>query len=233
VRIELPDGTPAELAVPDGPPRRGVALAPDIGGLRPLFDDLCARLAATHGWAVCAPEPFPGREALALEERLATPFVDARSTGALTAAADHLSSTGRRAGRRPRLLPGRHGGVQGGGTGRFDRAVSFYGMIREPDEWSSPGNVEPLDALASTTACPTLAIVGGRDRWTPADDVAALRAVGDHVEVVVFPEAEHGFVHDPARPAHRPDDAARRGRAWPRSSPERCYRERRASCSDR
>ena len=55
MRIDLPSGTPAELALPDGTPRRGVAMAPDMGGLRPLFDDLCARLAADHGWAVCSP----------------------------------------------------------------------------------------------------------------------------------------------------------------------------------
>ena len=61
MRIELPSGTAAELAMPESEPTRGLALAPDIMGLRPLFDDLCARLAADHGWAVCAPEPFPGR----------------------------------------------------------------------------------------------------------------------------------------------------------------------------
>ena len=62
MRITLPSSTPAELAIPDGRPRRGVVLAPDIMGLRPLFDEMCARLAAEHGWAVCAPEPFPEGE---------------------------------------------------------------------------------------------------------------------------------------------------------------------------
>ena len=41
---------------------------------------------------------------------------------------------------------------------------------------------------------------------TPPGDVDALEAVG--VIVARYPEAEHGFVHDPARPAHRPDDGA-------------------------
>ena len=45
MRIELPSGTPAELARPEGDASRGLVLVPDIGGLRPLFDDLCARLA--------------------------------------------------------------------------------------------------------------------------------------------------------------------------------------------
>jgi carboxymethylenebutenolidase len=67
--------------------------------------------------------------------------------------------------------------------------------------------------LARPDACPTLAILGGRDQWTPPDDIDKLRAL-PNVEVVVYPEAEHGFAHDPDRPAHRPDDAAD---AWRRA----------------
>ncbi|MFM8862781.1 MAG: hypothetical protein ACKOIA_10080 [Acidimicrobiia bacterium] len=63
MRITLADGCPAELARPAVVDEHtlGVVLFPDIMGLRPLFDDMCARLAAEHGWVVCAPEPFPGR----------------------------------------------------------------------------------------------------------------------------------------------------------------------------
>jgi len=35
----------------------------------------------------------------------------------------------------------------------------------------------------------------------------------DDCEIVVYASAEHGFVHDPERPAHRADDAAD---AWSR-----------------
>ena len=74
MRISFPSGTTAELAAPaDGrEPSRGLVVIPDIGGLRPLFDDLCQRLADENGWAVCAPEPWPGRESLPLEERLSS-----------------------------------------------------------------------------------------------------------------------------------------------------------------
>ena len=41
---------------------------------------------------------------------------------------------------------------------------------------------------------------------TPAEDIDELRALPD-VEAVVYADADHGFVHDPARPAHRPGDA--------------------------
>ena len=94
-------------------------------------------------------------------------------------------------------------------TGRFDRAVAFYGMIRPPDNWVGPKTRLPLDTIADV--CPTLAIFGGNDSMTPADDIEALRAAWadrPDCEVVVYPEAEHGFVHAPEREAHRADDAA-------------------------
>src|SRR5438067_13939102 len=97
MRIQLPSGTPAELALPVSIGTRhsfarGVILSPDIMGLRPLFDGLCARLAADHNWAICAPEPFPGRESLTIEERQAAmgQLDDARQVGDLLAAADVL-----------------------------------------------------------------------------------------------------------------------------------------------
>jgi carboxymethylenebutenolidase len=103
--------------------------------------------------------------------------------------------------------------LKAAGTGRFDKAVAFYGMIRTPDAWRSPTTVEPLEQLAKPGAARVLAIIGGKDRWTPPEDVDALRAL-PNVEVVIYPEADHGFVHDPSRPAHRPKDAAD---AWARA----------------
>jgi carboxymethylenebutenolidase len=206
VRTTLPSGAPAELALPPGgrEPSLGVALCPDIMGLRPLFDDLCARLAADHGWAVCAVEPFAGREQLTLEERLKAPLRE-HLVDDLLSAADVTGCP------RTAVLGFCMGGLVtfgAAGLGRFDRAVSFYGMIRVPEPWRGGDVVEPLQALAEPEASRTLAIVGGKDVWAPPEDVEALRALGDTVEVVLYPEAEHGFVHDPARPAHRPDDAA-------------------------
>jgi carboxymethylenebutenolidase len=104
-------------------------------------------------------------------------------------------------------------GPGGSVAGAFERAVAFYGMIRVPDQWRGAGHGEPLDALRRPEACPVLAIIGDRDVWTPPDDVAALDAL-PNVTVVRYPEAEHGFVHDPGRPAHRAADAAD---AWRRT----------------
>jgi len=212
VRVTLPSGTPAELAEAPGTPTLGLALAPDIGGLRPLFDDLCARLAAEHGWTVCAPEPFPGRETLPLPDRLGAVagLSDQRQVGDLIAAADRTGVA------RTAVLGFCMGGMyalKAAGSGRFDGAVSFYGMIRVPADWRGAGHGEPLDALRGPQACPVLALLGERDQWTPPDDIAALEEL-PNVTVVRYAEAEHGFVHDPDRPAHRPQDAAD---AWRRA----------------
>src|SRR3954465_6826444 len=64
---------PAVHARPDGMPRAGVVLHPDVGGVRPLFTGMARRL-ATHGFAGGPVEPFAGVEATELatiEQRLA------------------------------------------------------------------------------------------------------------------------------------------------------------------
>ena len=208
-RITLPSGTPAELVLPDGEPTRGVVVAPDIMGLRDLFDAMAADLAARHGWAVCAVELFPGQEHLPLEERMQTPLDVERVVGDLVEGAEATLCD------RVAVIGFCRGGMhvyQAAASGRFDRGVSFYGMIRVPPQWN-PGRGEPLDLLARPEACPVLSIVGGRDPYTPPDDVEALEQL-PNVEVVVYPEAGHGFVHAPDRPSHRPDDAAD---AWRRA----------------
>jgi carboxymethylenebutenolidase len=214
MRIALASGTAAELAAPEGP-RRGVVLAPDIMGLRPLFDDLSARLAAEHGWAILAPEPFPDREDATIEERLelVRTLRDERQVGDLVAAAAELRA--RTGVEHVAVLGFCMGGMyalKSAPTGAFDKVVAFYGMIRVPEQFRGPGHAEPVDLVAVPGAAPVLAIIGGRDHFTPPADVDDLEATG--ATVVRYPDGEHGFVHDPSRPTHRADDAAD---AWARA----------------
>lgn len=215
-QISLPSGTPAYRATPaDGrEPGRGMVVFPDIGGLRPLFSDLCQRLADEHGWAVTCPEPWPGRQELTLEERLAAvgTLHDDDVLADVVAAADATGAD-------PVAMMGFCMGgmytLKASGTGRFDRAAAFYGMIRIPEQWQGAGQREPLDYVGAENAAPVLAIIGTSDPWTPADDVDALEEAG--AEVVRYAGADHGFVHDDSRPAHRADyaaDAWRRVITW-------------------
>lgn len=206
MRITLPSGTPAEIARPEGTPTRGLVVVPDIGGLRPLFDDHVARLAGENGWVVCAFELWPGRDDLpTLADRLAAggSLDDGRVLGDAVAAAD---ATGVEPVGIVGFCMGGMYALKAAGTGRFARAASFYGMGRIPEMWQSDTQGEPLDALASPQVCPALEIAGTADPWLPEDDLAALEAAG--VDVVRYDGADHGFAHDPDRPAHRADDAA-------------------------
>jgi carboxymethylenebutenolidase len=205
---------PATHARPDGLPAAGVVLHPDIMGLRPLFDETVRRL-ATHDLAVLAVEPFArlGNVAdLDPAGRMAriSELDDDAQVADLVAAADHLvvhddvarvSVVG--------FCMGGHYTFKAAASGRFDRAVAFYGMVRVPEPWHGPNVREPLEVAADV--CPTLAIFGSADPWTPQADIDDLRSAWngrDDCEIVVIEGADHGFVHDPDRPAHRADDAA-------------------------
>ncbi len=208
-------------ARPDGMPRAGVVLHPDVGGLRPLFEDMARRL-ATHGLAVCVMEPFaslPESARASVETRLANvrDLVDSQQMDVLGAAADLLvveddvssvSILG--------FCMGGHYAFKAAALDRFDAAVSFYGMLRTPEAWSGPGHrIEPLDVAAQMV--PTLAFFGSNDPWTPAADIDALRAAWagrTDCEIEVVQDAEHGFAHDPDRDNHKPEAAAQ---AWDRT----------------
>lgn len=208
MRVELPSGTPAELVVP-ARPTRGLVLVPDIMGLRPLFDEHVRRLASERPWAVCAVEPFPHHPGTSLEERfeLVRTLRDDDQLDDLAAAAELLRAE--EGVERVAVLGFCMGGMfamKAADRGVFDRVVAFYGMIRVPEQFAGPGHGEPIDHVRAPGAAPVLAIIGGRDHFTPDADVGDLEAAG--ATVVRYPEAEHGFAHDPARPAHRADDTA-------------------------
>ena len=84
-------------------------------------------------------------------------------------------------------------------TGRFERWIAFYGMIRLPIDWRGPGHAEPLDEVDRSPQCQVLAIIGEQDPFTPPADVEALDSL-PNATTVRYPEADHGFVHDPDRP---------------------------------
>ncbi len=215
MNLELPSGTPAYLASASGA-ERTLVIVPDIWGLRPLFEEMCDSLSAQTGWNVVAIEPFPGQElpdaetadGLPARSEALTALSDSALIGDAEAAADA-------AGDQPAGLIGFcMGGMyayKAAASGRFDRIVGFYGMIRVPEGWAGPGQGQPLDAVAAGSA-EVMAIIGTVDSWTPEVDVVELEAAG--AEVVRYEGADHGFVHDPSRPAHRADYAED---AWQRA----------------
>ena len=182
VTVETTDAHRAALRHPRraGPtrrarPSRGLVLVPDIVGLRPLFDDLCARLADEHGWAVVAAEPWPGREQLPLEERLSSvgSLDDRRLLGDCTAAADLL-------GVEPVAVLGFCMGGMVTPEGRGHRALRPGGVVLRddpvarrmavPDAWPSPSTCSAArrPVRRSCHSC------GTGDPYVPVADLDAL-----------------------------------------------------------
>jgi carboxymethylenebutenolidase len=67
----------------------------------------------------------------------------------------------------------------------------------------------PIDLLASLKA-PVLGLYGGQDQGIPLESVdrmrQALKKAGNPSEIIVYPEAGHGFFAD-VRPSYRKEDA--------------------------
>jgi carboxymethylenebutenolidase len=205
MRITLPSGTPAEIDLSVTNPVMGLVIMPDIFGLRPLFDELVARLAREWQMAVIAIEPFADQTLSAdIAERMAVmpSLNDDEILRDMHEAADALGID------RVGLMGFCMGGMychKAARSDRFARISSFYGMIHIPEGWMSATQGDPLAYLEGGNADRVLAIIGSLDPYTPPDQVMELRAVG--VTVQEYPEAVHGFAHDAARPAHRVDDA--------------------------
>jgi carboxymethylenebutenolidase len=210
MRITLPSGTAAESAGEST--ERGLVVVPDIMGLRPLFDDMVARLAEQWQCRVVAPDLYAGQTDLDLQGRFgaASGLRDDDVLGDMIAAADATGAA----------RVGAIGFCMGGmyvnkavSTQRFDRLASFYGMVHVPEGWIGEGQGEPLAHIARGNAASLLAVVGTADPYTLPDELTDLTDAG--VTVAAYEGADHGFVHDPDRPAHRAEDAAD---AWGRVS---------------
>ena len=213
MRITLASGTEAELATaPDA--AVGLVLVPDIMGLRPLFDNHCARLASDNNWNVCSFELFAGNTHLDLDERMiaAKDLDDGRILGDALAAAD---ATGCAVVNIIGFCMGGMYTFKAVKTERFHRHVPFYGMIHLPENWRGVGQGDPLDAVRQGDPRRVLAVIGTADPYTPPEVVDELESVG--ATVVRYHGANHGFVHDPDRPTHNAQyaiDAWARAIAW-------------------
>jgi len=88
----------------------------------------------------------------------------------------------------------------------FKAGVAWYGPLK-----AGPyPRIPPLDGVKDLK-CPVLGLYGGQDKGIPAADVEAMRAAikADHkqAEIIVYPDAQHGFLAD-YRPSYNAAAAA-------------------------
>ena len=96
-------------------------------------------------------------------------------------------------------------------------AVAWYGPLESPPSDLRPKN--PID-LANQINVPVLGLYGGKDMAIPLAQIeqmrAALKAAGKPSEIVIYPEAGHGFNAD-YRPSYNPQaakDGWKRMQSW-------------------
>ncbi len=228
VSIPVRDGTiPGYAARPDGNgPFPIVLVNEEIFGVHEYIKDVCRRL-AKQGYLAVAPECYARHgdlgamtdpQQIVREVILKTP--DAEIMADLDAAASWAASQhgdAHRLGVIGFCRGGRNTWFYAAHNPALRAAVAFYGPLG-----GQPSPIQPRTALevASEIKCPLLGLYGAQDPGIPVASVREAeqkaRESGEPVEIVVYPDAGHGF-HADYRPSYRPDaaaDAWKRMLAW-------------------
>ncbi len=228
VSIPVADGPlPGYAARPDGAgPFPIVLVNEEIFGVHEYIKDVCRRL-AKQGYLAVAPEYYARHGDLAkmtdpqqIVRDVISKTPDAEMLGDLDAAAKWAAANHGD----PRRLAvigfcrgGRNTWQYAAHNPALKAAVAFYGPVG-----GQPSAIQPKTALdvAGEIKCPLLGLYGGEDASIPVDTVQQAaqkaKAAGKTVDIVVYPDAGHGF-HADYRPTYRQpaaEDAWQRALAW-------------------
>jgi carboxymethylenebutenolidase len=222
VKVPVADGTiPAYRAMPDrGGPFPTMLVIHEIFGVHEWITDVCRRFAALGFYAI-APDLY-AREGDATKADIKTIIGDivskvpdaqvltdldatvAFSKASGSADTGRLGATGFCWGGRQIWLYVAH-------NKDVKAAVAFYGLLggqQSPTTPLKPKN--PIDIGGSITT-PVLGLYGGKDDNIPAPLIEEMRAElktgGSPSEIVIYPDAPHGFFAD-YRPSYRKQPAA-------------------------
>jgi carboxymethylenebutenolidase len=218
-RVPVSDGAlPAYFARPTGAgPFPTVLVIEEIFGVHEYIKDICRRL-AHQGYLAVAPELYARIADLSkmtdvgkivhdviMKAPDATLLADLDATASWAAAnhgdAARLAVTGFCRGGRDTWLYATH-------NPHLKAAVAWYGPVTGPTSVIQPQN--PID-VAAQLKCPLLGMYGGEDPSIHVPDVQETaeraKAAGKVVDIIVYPDAGHGF-HADYRPSYKPNDAA-------------------------
>ena len=218
VKIPVADGEiPAYRAMPAaGGPFPVVLVVQEIFGVHEHIKDLCRRF-AREGYCAIAPELYARQGDVSrftdykeIFAQVVSKVPDAQVMSDLDAAVAWAAKSG---GDTARVAVtgfcwgGRITWLYAAHNPKLKAAVAWYGRLAGQATELQPKY--PLELVADLKA-PVLGLYGGKDQGIPLEDVekmrAALAAAKQPSEIVVFPEAPHGFNAD-YRPSYREAEA--------------------------
>lgn len=229
VKIPVSDGEmPAYRAMPQkGSSFPVVLVVQEIFGVHEHIKDMCRRFAKI-GYVAVAPELYARQGDVSkitnindIISQVVSKVPDAQVMSDLDAAvawarksskgdANKLGITGFCWGGRIVWLYAAH-------SSQLKAGVAWYGrLVGAPDELHP---THPVD-IATQLKAPVLGLYGGKDTGIPLDTVekmrAAVKAAGGKSEIVVYPDAGHGFNADyrPGYDKNAAEDGFRRLREW-------------------
>jgi carboxymethylenebutenolidase len=219
VTMPVKDGTlPAYRAMPaSGGPFATVLIAPEIFGNNHYVKDVCRRLAKV-GYFAIAPDVYARKGDLTKISNIADlmPIVNSKPDTEMMSDFDSTVAFAKTTGKADTAKLGMTGFCRGGRTvlmyaahnPQLKAAVAWYGPPGgKPSEFTPR---QPID-VAGQIKVPLLGLYGGKDAGIPVDQVekffAAVKAAGTAAELVVYPEAGHGFHADFRADNYRKADA--------------------------
>lgn len=217
VQIPVADGhLPGYLARPGGAGRFPTILViEEVGGVNEYIQDVCRRFGKA-GYLAVAPEIYARigdlskmtstSEVMGVIAKSpdAQIMSDLDSTAAW-AAENHGDDT--RLGVTGFCRGGRDVWLYAAHNPRLKAAVSWYGVLD-----GRTSDIQPRTALdvADRILCPLLGLYGGQDSSNPVPLIreaeAKAKGAGKTIEIVIYPDAPHGF-HADYRPSYREADA--------------------------
>lgn len=229
VKIPVAEGEmPAYRAMPEkGGPFPVVLVVQEIFGVHEHIKDICRRLAKL-GYLAVAPELYARQgdvskmpDAQEIFSKVVSKVSDAQVMADLDAAADWAGKSGKgdlkRLGITGFCWGGRIVWLYAAHSARLRAGVAWYGRLAGQASDLQPQH--PID-VAPKLKAPVLGLYGGADTGIPMETIErmreALKAAGSPSEIVVYPDAPHGF-HADYRPSYRKEaaqDGWRRLQAW-------------------
>jgi carboxymethylenebutenolidase len=219
VKIPTGDGEmPGYRAMPDkGGPFPVVLVVEEIFGVHEHIKDLCRRLAKAGYYAV-APELFARQgdvSKLENPQEIITKVVGKVPDSQVMSDLDAATAWAQKSGKGDTSRLGITGFCWGGRvvwlyaahSSKLKAGAAWYGQIKGQVNEQRPKTVLEL---AGEMKAPVLGLYGGKDQGIPVEQVEqmreALKAAHKPSEIVIYPDAPHGFNAD-YRPSYRESDA--------------------------